>query len=92
MSRAEDDEIERLLREANRGAIDADARHVSGDDIRVLREALASAATAMSRINAKGLPFAHRRDFEQARAAIEDARRRLARPLAQQDAGPQAGA
>lgn len=92
MSRAEDDEIERLLREGRAAESAANARLVSGDDVRILRGAVADAAKALGLIKTKALPFAHRRNIETARAALEDARVRLTRIAAQQDAGPQAGA
>lgn len=52
----------------------ADARSLSGGEVARLRRALEASATALSRINDRGLPFAHRREFTAARDAIADAR------------------
>lgn len=59
----------------------ANARQLSGADIAKLRRALDAAHTALSRINDRGLPFAHRKDFIAARAAIQDAYPLVARQM-----------
>lgn len=56
----------------------AEARALDGDTVLLLRAALIAAATVLARINAKGLPFAHRRELEAARAQIGQALPHLA--------------
>lgn len=55
-------------------AAQADARPLSGAEVATLRHALDAAQRALSRINERGLVYAHRRDFTEARAAIAAAR------------------
>lgn len=52
----------------------AEARSLSGHEIATLRRALDAAQRALSRINERGLVYAHRRDFAEAHAAIDQAR------------------
>lgn len=52
----------------------ADARALGGSEIAALRRALDAASLALSRINEKGLVFAHRAEVVAARDAIARAR------------------
>lgn len=73
MSRAEDDEIERVLAAQREAEVAREARALTGHEVKALREALALSRTALGRINTKGLSFAVQRDVINARLAIERA-------------------
>lgn len=73
MSRAEDDEIDALMRAGADAAIAADARSLTGHEVRSLREALRQARVALTHVNTKGLPFTRRLEVENARHAIATA-------------------
>lgn len=82
MSRAYDsdgDDAAAALDEFRSARIAAEARTLSGGEVLRLRAAVEAAARALRQINTKGLPFAHRRDIEAARSALEDARRIVAK-------------
>lgn len=79
MSRREDDEIEAFLSASRDTEVAREARHLSGEQVRLLRDAVAKSTKALRQLNTKGLPFAHRRDVEAARSALEDARRIVAK-------------
>lgn len=79
MSRREDDEIEAFLAASSAAEVARDARHLSGEQVRLLRDAVEKAVKALRQLNPKGLPFAHRRDVEAARSALEEARRHVAK-------------
>lgn len=78
MSRSEDDEIAAVISAQNEREVAADARQFTGPEVRLLRAAIDSGATALARINIKGLPRAHRGDVEMARTALAGAARLLA--------------
>lgn len=67
----------------------ADARHLSGSEVATLRRALDAAQRALSRINERGLAYAHRRDITTARTAIVDAHQIVAPrwPTVSEDTG-----
>ena len=90
MSRFEDDRIAEELAGHAEARVAAEARYLTGGEVLQLRHAIDAATKALRQVNTKGLPFAHRRDAEMAKTALDDARRLVTKavPSVQQTSEP----
>lgn len=75
MSRREDDEIEQAHRDLLARELAAEARHLNGTEVVLLRKALLSASKALELANVKSMSWAGGRAVIDARGDVETALR-----------------
>jgi hypothetical protein len=73
------------LAEAHDAETAAEARSLTGQQVVDIRQALAVAATVMARINAKGMPHAHRQELQTALWWVRNAQGAVAKRAAAPD-------